>query len=110
MNDNLVPNHERIVEWEQSLIRDYFEYRWETLMQPLCDTMHEYKKGNVAHEEMDLLLEKVHKETCEMRNLFKQRHDRLVHLIQWWDRDWFLDWIEHYEPPPGVDLLPEKPE
>ena len=92
--------------WEQALIDDYHNYRWHRLMEPLCDKLQRWKAGQVSHEEMDQFMEEVYLQICEARNLFRQRRDRLVNLIQWWDREWFLEWIKGYSPPPGVEVLP----
>lgn len=95
-----------VVEWEQALVDDYFTYRWEAVMEPLCDKLQLWKDGQVRHADMDTFLEQVHKQIWEIRNIFGQRRDRLVNLIQWWDREWFLEWIQEYEPPPGAEVLP----
>jgi hypothetical protein len=78
-------------------------------MEPLCEKLQSWKDGQVPHEEMDPFMEHVHQQICEMRSMFNQRQDRLVNLIQWWDRKWFLEWIKEYSPPPGANVLPEPP-
>lgn len=96
--------------WEQTLVDDYHDYRWHQVMEPLCDKLQLWKEGQVNHEEMDQFMEDVHQQIWEMRSVFSQRRDRLVNLIQWWDREWFLEWIKEYSPPPGAAVLPEPPE
>jgi hypothetical protein len=81
------------------MIDDYYDYRWHRLVDPLCDKMQLWKDGNLTHEEMERTLEGVHQEVCEVRCLFRQRKDRLVNLIQHWDRDWFEDWLRKHAPP-----------
>lgn len=98
-----------IDKWERTLVDDYHNYRWQQVMEPLCDKLQSWKAGEVSHEEMDQFLEHVHQQIWEMRNIFGQRRDRLVSLIQWWDREWFLQWVRRYSPPPGVRVLPETP-
>ncbi len=101
--------HSPAFKWEQALIDDYRDYRWKKALEPLCDKMQRWKEGEVSHEEMDQFMEQVHQQIWEMRNIFHQRRDRLVNLIQWWDREWFLKWVMEYTPPPGVTLLSGAP-
>jgi len=89
-------------EWEEKLITDYYDYRWRRIMDPLCDKMQRWKDGDLTHAEMEKTLNEVHEETCEVRSLFRQRRDRLVNLIQHWDREWFESWLlEHRRPYEG---------
>jgi hypothetical protein len=87
------------VDWDQRLIGDYYDYRWRRLIDPLCEKMQLWKDGNLSHAEMQQTLEGVHQEICEVRCLFRQRKDRLVNLIQHWDRDWFDNWLREHTPP-----------
>ena len=96
--------------WEQILINDYRNYRWNQVMEPLCDMLQSWKDGQVPHDDLDVFMEEVHQQIWEVRNIFGQRRDRLVNLIQWWDREWFLEWVKDYAPPPGVPILPEPEE
>ena len=91
--------------WEQKLIDDYYHYRWEYLLEPLCATSQRWKAGELTVADMAEALENVHEQVCELRNLFAQRDDRLVMLIQWLDREWFEAWIGNYSPPPGARLV-----
>jgi pantothenate kinase-related protein Tda10 len=93
--------------WEQILIDDYRTYRWNQVMEPLCDKLQAWKDGEVGYDELDAFMEKVNQQICEVRNMLGQRRDRLVNLIQWWDREWFLEWVKEYAPPPGVSILPD---
>ena len=93
-------------EWEQKLVDDYYNYRWHQVMDPLCDQLQKWKAGNLFHREMDSVMTKVQSEIWEIRNIFGQRQDRLVNLVQWLDRQWFLEWIKEYTPPPGAAILP----
>lgn len=92
--------------WEKKLIEDYRDYRWRRLMEPLCDKMDRWKKGDLNYDEMDRTLEEIHQEVYELRNLFSQRDDRLVLLIQWLDRDWFAEWVKEHRPPSGARVAP----
>ena len=96
--------------WEQSLVDDYRTYSWNQVMEPLCDKLQAWKDGEVAYDELDAFMEHVHQQIWEVRNIFGQRHDRLVNLVQWWDRDWFLEWVKEYSPPPGAPILPDPKE
>ena len=93
-------------QWEERLVSDYYDHRWRTLMEPLCDKMQLWKAGKLSHADMDQTLERVHNQICELRNVLSQRHDRLVLLIQWLDREWFTEWVKEYSPPPGARLAP----
>lgn len=93
--------------WEQRLIEDYKDYRWRRLMEPLCQKMDQWRQGQLPYEEMEQVLEDIYREVCEMRNLFSQREDRLVLLIQWLDREWFEHWVGEHTPPPGSRVLPD---
>ena len=97
-------------EWEQKLVDDYYNYRWHQVMDPLCDQLQRWKAGNLSPQEMDSVMDKVQSEIWEIRNIFGQRRDRLVNLVQWLDREWFLEWIQEYNPPPGAPILSHLPE
>jgi excisionase family DNA binding protein len=47
---------------------------------------------------------------CLVNSLLTYRPDRAAAVIQWWDREWFLAWIEENRPPAGVNLEPMPPE
>ncbi len=96
--------------WEQTLVDDYYNYRWRQVMDPLCDQLQNWKAGQLSHQEMDNVMTKVQADIWEIRNIFGQRRDRLVNLVQWLDREWFLEWIIEYAPPPGAPVLPHPPE
>jgi hypothetical protein len=83
-------------DWDQRMISDYYDHRWHRLVDPLCEKMQLWKDGNLTHAEMQQTLEEVHQEICEVRCLFRQRKDRLVNLIQHWDRDWFDGWLRSH--------------
>ncbi|HID62848.1 MAG TPA: hypothetical protein EYP49_08955 [Anaerolineae bacterium] len=92
--------------WEQALIDDYYDYRWRKLLDPLCETFKRWKAGELAHADVDRAIEEAYKERCGLHNLFVQRRDRAVGLIQWWDREWFEAWVKEHRPPPGARLVP----
>ncbi|HHS97963.1 MAG TPA: hypothetical protein ENK08_08725 [Chloroflexi bacterium] len=91
--------------WEQKLIEDYRDYRWRRLMEPLCEKMERWRVGKLPYAEMDETMEELYREVCELRNLFSQREDRVVLLIQWLDREWFEEWVKEHRPPPGARLV-----
>ncbi len=92
--------------WEEKLVEDYRHYRWQRLMDPMCDKMEKWRAGELTYAEMDQALEECHRQACELRNILNQREDRLVTLIQWLDREWFEEWVKSYSPPPGARLVP----
>jgi hypothetical protein len=92
--------------WEQTLINDYYDHRWRRIIEPLCDELQRWKDGKASHADMDQVLETTHRQICEVRNLFDQRQDRLVLLIQWLDREWFEAWVRGHAPPKGARLAP----
>ncbi len=89
-------------QWEQALIDAYYDHRWRQLLEPLCETFQRWKAGELTHADVDRAMEEAYKEKCWISNLFAQRRDRTVALIQWWDREWFEAWVEKYRPPSGV--------
>ena len=91
--------------WERKLIDDYYNYRWKDLLEPVCATAARWKAGELTIAAMAETLENIHGQVCELRNLFAQRDDRLVLLIQWMDREWFEGWIRDYSPPPGARVV-----
>jgi hypothetical protein len=93
-------------DWEHDLADAYCSYRWHQLLEPLCGTFQAWKAGKLTHEEVDRALEEAYKNKCALNNLFCQRVDRVVNLIQWWDREWFEAWVEEHRPPSGVELAP----
>jgi len=95
-----------VAEWEKQLINDYYEYRWRQALDPICEKMERWRAGEISHSEMADFLEEVHREVCELRNLFTQREDRLVLLIQWLDREWFDRWVKEHVPPKGARVIP----
>lgn len=92
--------------WEEKLVEDYRNYRWHQLMEPMCNKMERWKAGELTYAEMDQALEECHQQICELRNVLKQRTDRLVTLIQWLDREWFEEWVKNYSPPPSARRVP----
>jgi len=74
-------------EWERTLIEDYRNYRWNQVMEPLCDKLQLWKDGQVGYEELDQFMEKIHHQIWEVRNVFGQRKDRLVNLISAVDQE-----------------------
>jgi hypothetical protein len=90
--------------WEQALTDAYWDYRWRRIMEPLCDTFQRWKAGDLGHGDVDKAIDEAYKEKCMVNNLLGYRPDRAVAVIQWWDREWFLDWIEENRPPVGVEL------
>ena len=93
-------------QWEQALIEAYYDYRWHQLLEPLCETFQRWKAGELTHADVDRAIEEAYRERCGLHNLFSQRQDRAVALIQWWDREWFEAWVEEHRPPPDVRLAP----
>ena len=90
--------------WEEALTDAYWDYRWRKIMDPLCDTFQSWKAGKVGHKEVDKAIDAAYKEKCLVNSLLSYRPDRAAAVIQWWDRDWFLAWIEENRPPAGVTL------
>lgn len=97
---------DRVQSWEEKLVADYYDYRWQQLMEPMCDKMQLWKAGQLTYTEMDRALEECHQKVCEARNILSQRQDRLVLLIQYLDREWFKKWVQKHTPPPGARLMP----
>jgi len=94
-----------VQQWEQKLVEDYYNYRWEQLLEPLCATSERWKAGELTIPDMAQALNEVHGQVYELDKLFGQRDDRLVMLIQWLDREWFEAWLEAYSPPKGARLI-----
>lgn len=94
-------------DWQQAMMEDYYDYRWHQVGDPLCDTFRRWKDGEASHQEVDKAIEEAYKQRCMIKNLFSQRPDRVVALIQWWDREWFDDWLEAHRLPP--DTQPDAP-
>jgi hypothetical protein len=95
--------------WEEALTDAYWDYRWRKLMDPLCDAFQRWKAGELSHEDVNDAIDEAYKEKCLVNNLLGYRPDRAAAVIQWWDREWFLTWIEEHRPPAGADLIPPLP-
>jgi hypothetical protein len=54
-------------------------------------------------------IDEAYKEKCLVNSLLTYRPDRAAAVVQWWDRDWFLAWIEENRPPADADLVPPLP-
>ena len=91
-------------DWEEALTVAYWDYRWTEIMEPLCDAFQRWKAGELGHADVDAAIDTAYKEKSMINGLLAYRPDRAVAVIQWWDRDWFLAWIEENRPPPGVDI------
>jgi len=39
--------------WEEKLTDAYWDYRWHTIMEPLCETFQAWKAGQLGHEDVD---------------------------------------------------------
>ena len=96
--------------WEEQLTDDYWDYRWRKIMEPLCETFQSWKAGDLGHEDVNGAIDEAYKEKCLINNLVTYRPDRAAAVIQWWDRDWFLAWIEENRPPAHVQLQSVPPE
>jgi hypothetical protein len=96
--------------WEEQLTDAYWDDRWRQIMEPLCETFQRWKAGEVGHKDVDAAVDAAYKEKCLINNLITYRPDRAAAVIQWWDRDWFLAWIEENRPPPQVKLEDVPPE
>ena len=98
--------------WEQALTDAYWDFRWRKIMEPLCETFQRWKAGEIGHEDVKDAIDEAYKEKCLVNNLLTYRADRAAAVIQWWDREWFLNWIEENRPPADVNLepVPEPPE
>ena len=92
--------------WEESLTDAYWDYRWRKIMDPLCDTFQRWKAGELSHLDVDRAIDEAYKEKCLINNLLTSRPDRAAAIIQWWDHDWFLAWIEENRPPADVEISP----
>ncbi|MEJ2733258.1 MAG: hypothetical protein P8189_06765 [Anaerolineae bacterium] len=92
--------------WEKTLTDAYWDYRWRKIMDPLCDTFQKWKAGELGHSDVNDAIDRAYKEKCLVNNLLTYRPDRAAAIIQWWDREWFLEWIKENRPPADVDLGP----
>jgi hypothetical protein len=95
--------------WEEALTDAYWNYRWTRIMDPLCDTFQRWKAGELGHKDVNAAIDEAYKEKCLINNLLTYRPDRAAAVIQWWDREWFLEWIEENRPPPDAELAPPPP-
>ena len=98
--------------WERALTDAYWDYRWRKIMEPLCETFQRWKAGELSHQDVDKAIDEAYKEKCLINNLLTYRPDRAAAVIQWWDREWFLKWIESNRPPAGHEIpdMPNPPE
>ena len=92
-------------QWEQSLIDDYYDYRWREVLDPLYDKFRRWKAGELTHDDMDQAIHETHKRNQDLYKLFIEGRRSLVVSIQW-DRVWFEGWVVEHPPPPGVELVP----
>jgi hypothetical protein len=88
-------------ESEQALIEDYRAYRLGRLLTLVCEQLRRWKAGRIRPDEIDRMMDEIYLESCVTHNISRQRRDRVVNLIQWWDREWFLDWVRTHTPPSG---------
>lgn len=96
--------------WEEALTDAYWDYRWRRIMEPLCETFQRWKAGELGHKDVNDAIDEAYKAKCLVNNLLTYRPDRAAAVIQWWDRDWFLEWIKENRPPADVDLGSPLPE
>ena len=96
--------------WEEQLTEAYWDYRWRKIMEPLCETFQSWKAGELGHEDVNGAIDEAYKEKCLINNLVTYRADRAAAVIQWWDREWFLAWIEENRPPAHVQLQSVPPD
>jgi hypothetical protein len=90
--------------WQETLTDAYWDYRWRKIMDPLCDTFQRWKAGELDHEDVDKAIDTAYKEKCMVNNLLAYRPDRAAAVIQWWDRELFLTWIEENRPPADIEI------
>jgi hypothetical protein len=96
--------------WEEQLMEAYWDHRWRKIMEPLCEAFQRWKAGDIGHEDVNSAIDEAYKEKCLINNLVTYRPDRAAAVIQWWDREWFLAWIEENRPPADVELASVPPD
>jgi hypothetical protein len=89
-------------DWEEIMTNAYWDYRWTEIMGPLCDTFQRWKAGELGHADVDKAIDTAYKEKCMINSLLARRPDHAAAVIQWWDREWFLEWMEENRPPPDA--------
>lgn len=77
---------------------------WRKIMEPLCKTFQRWRAGELGHEDVNAASIAAYKDKCLVNNLLNYRPDRAAAIIQWWDGEWFMDWIRQNRPPEGVEL------
>lgn len=85
--------------WQEELLEDYYDYRWRQVAEPLCETFRRWKEGELSHSALDQAIEKAYRERCTLCDLFSQRPDRAVALIQILDPEWFEVWVKKHRVP-----------
>jgi hypothetical protein len=59
-------------DWEQSMTDDCREYRWQQIMDPLCETFQRWKAGELAHADVSQAIDRAYKEKCVISGLLAQ--------------------------------------
>jgi hypothetical protein len=90
--------------WQEALTDAYWDYRWKKIMEPLCETFQRWKAGELTHQDVDAAIDHAYKEKTTVNSLLSYRPDRAAAVIQWWDQEWFLTWIEENRPPPDFRI------
>lgn len=88
-------------QWQQQLINDYYDYRWRKVAEPLCETFRRWKEGELPHSALDKAIEEAYRSRCTLCDIFSQRPDRAVALIQILDPEWFEAWVKEHRMPRG---------
>jgi len=88
-------------DWEQALIADYRAHRLDRLLELVCRQLQQLNAGWVTPSQVEQFIEEIYQESCVAYSISRQRRDRVVNLIQWWDREWFLEWVRTHMPPSG---------
>ncbi len=100
--------HSPEITWKQKMVRDYYDYRWTQLLEPLYRDFRLWKARKRTHAEMDQSLQAAHKQSQYLYQLFAQGHETLAEWIQM-DHEWFDPWLAENPAPSGIQLLPRTP-
>lgn len=89
--------------WEESLLGDYYDFRWHEILDPLHEKMLLWKQGQLTHDDIDKAIHETHKETQSLGSFYNNHREYIISMAQLTER-WFGPWLVEHPAPPGITL------
>jgi hypothetical protein len=89
--------------WEQSLLDDYSEYRWQLALDPLAALLERWRAGAIEAAVAGQGVREAQRRITRDEDFFTDARSVVLARIQS-DRAWFEPWLMAHPVPPGIRL------